>query len=260
MTMLDDGVTFTGEVHEYTAEYPLLPDDELADLAADIAENGLNKPLTIDQNGRLVDGQNRLAACALAGVDPEFTVVRFPDDAAVAAFVSTQNDRRRSQSPGVKWMRVGLALKRQGKRSGGRWERGAINTFVDSDAATTARMTEVGLILDVADRAAGLGDEFQSWADLPTQVLTGQTKLGPAFKLAQQFDAHAAMAELLAFQPLAEWIGHHTELATQAAEAYADPPSIDRAWKSEHIEDLAEAARKYQKAATTIRNLIKESK
>lgn len=253
-------VDFTGEVHPYTAEYPLLPDDELADLAADIAENGLKRPITIDQQGRLIDGQNRLAACALAGVDPAFRVVEFSDDAAVAAFVSTENDRRRSQSPGVKWMRVGLALKRQGKRAGGRWERGAINKFVDSEPVTTARMTEVGLILDVADRAAGLGDEFQSWADLPSQVLTGQTKLGPAVKLAQQFDAHAAMAELLAFQPLAEWIGHHTELAAEASERYAEPPSVDRAWKPEHLHDLTEAASNYQRAATALRAIIKENK
>ena len=31
-------------------------------------------------------------------------------------------------------------------------------------------MAEVGLILDVADRAGGLGDEFDMWASLPQQV------------------------------------------------------------------------------------------
>jgi hypothetical protein len=32
-------------------------------------------------------------------------------------------------------------------------------------------MAEVGLVLDVAERAEALGDDFATWADLPQQVI-----------------------------------------------------------------------------------------
>jgi len=253
---------FEGEVHPYTAEYPLLPDDELADLASDIAENGLNAPLIVDQHGRLVDGQNRLAACELAGVTPRFERVEFADDAAVAAFVSSRNDRRRSQSAGVRWMRVGVALQRQGKRRNGRWERGSITQEVglSQDSAAEESLRRVGLVLDVAGRAATLGDEFTQWSQLPKQVLTGEVTLNAAHGMAQNFEAHAAMAELLAYQPLAEWVGHHTELAREAVERYGTPPEVGAPWKPEHLKNLTDAAANYQRAATSIRNIIKERK
>ena len=44
---------FTGEVHPLADALPMLPSDELADLAQDIKENGLLDPLTLDKDGRL---------------------------------------------------------------------------------------------------------------------------------------------------------------------------------------------------------------
>jgi hypothetical protein len=61
-------------------------------------------------------------------------------------------------------------LKRQGKRRNGRWEYGQ---FTESGELPQQRMAEVGLILDVADRAGGLGDEFDMWASLPPLEVTG---------------------------------------------------------------------------------------
>jgi Holliday junction resolvase RusA-like endonuclease len=120
-------------------------------------------------------------------------------------------------------------------------------------------MQEVGLVLDVAERAEALGDDFATWADLPQQVITGQVALKAAFLQAQKFDAHAAMAELIAYQPLAEWIGHHDHFATEATGRYATPPAIGQPWRPEHRRDLDNIAKKYQQAATTIRALIKEN-
>jgi len=250
---------FTGEVHPFADEYPLLGDEEMAALAADIGENGLRVALTLDAQGRLIDGRNRLAACDLAGVEPTFVSMAVFSDEEVAAFISSANDHRRDQKHGVRWMRIGLALQRQGKRSGGRWERSSTKKFVDS-ASDAKAIEKVGLILDVADRAQALGDDYRTWADLPHRVMYDGLALSAAHVEAQRFDTHAAMAELIAYQPLAEWIGHHTELAREATERYSEPPDVGQAWKPEHIKGIEAAARNYQQAATGLRNLIKERK
>lgn len=246
---------FTGEVHPYTAEYPLLPEDELAGLAADIAENGLSRPLTIDQHGRLIDGQNRLAACARAGVEPQFTVVEFADDAAVAAYVSTQNDQRRFESSGVKWLRIGEALVRQGKRRNGRWERGAI-TESGNSGDVNQRMTEVGLVLDVAARAATLGDGFDTWAKLPARIKHDGLTLSAAHKIAQDFETHAAMALLVAYEPLLSTLGALEEAASDV-ERHLPIPVIEPDLEREHRDRIEQIAKRLREASTTIRNYLK---
>jgi hypothetical protein len=48
------------------------PNDELHELAADIKERGLLQPIILDAKGRIFDGRNRLAACEIVGVEPQF--------------------------------------------------------------------------------------------------------------------------------------------------------------------------------------------
>ena len=51
-------------VHPAAEVFPLLPADQLRELVADIRANGLREPLTLDREGLLLDGRNRLAAQA----------------------------------------------------------------------------------------------------------------------------------------------------------------------------------------------------
>lgn len=67
------------QVHPVAGLFPMLADDELAELAADIKRRGLLQPIVIDVDGRVLDGRNRLAACDLAGVEPEFTTYEGDD-------------------------------------------------------------------------------------------------------------------------------------------------------------------------------------
>lgn len=69
-----DEIGFTGEIHPLADIFPMMLDDELDDLAADIKANGQQYPIVLDSTGVLIDGRNRLEACRRAGVAPEFQV------------------------------------------------------------------------------------------------------------------------------------------------------------------------------------------
>lgn len=78
------------EVHPVTGLFPLLPSDELDELAADITERGLLHPVVLDGEGRVLDGRNRLAACERAGVEPEFETYDGDDPDGYALSVNIQ--------------------------------------------------------------------------------------------------------------------------------------------------------------------------
>lgn len=89
-------LAFSGEVHPAAELFPLMGEEELAALAADIKTNGLRQPIVLDHEGRLVDGRNRLSACSMAKVKPEFVNLNGEDP---LAFVVSLNVMRRNLRP-----------------------------------------------------------------------------------------------------------------------------------------------------------------
>jgi ParB-like chromosome segregation protein Spo0J len=89
-------------VHPLADLFPMLPDDELAELAEDIKENGLIHPIVLTNDGeQIVDGRNRLAACRLAGVEPQFERLNGQDP---AAYITASNINRRHLTKGQQAM------------------------------------------------------------------------------------------------------------------------------------------------------------
>lgn len=78
-------------VHPVAEFFPMLPPAELESLADDIKKNGLRNPLVVQQ-GILLDGRNRLAACKIAGVEPAYNEYDGPDP---VAFIVSVNIHRR---------------------------------------------------------------------------------------------------------------------------------------------------------------------
>lgn len=87
------------EVHPAAECCRMMDDEELAGLAADIAENGQRDPVILGRiNGHvatwLVDGRNRLKACEIAKVEPLFETIEFKSDDDIVAFVRSRTERR----------------------------------------------------------------------------------------------------------------------------------------------------------------------
>lgn len=103
--------------------FPMLAEDELQELAADIKANGLKEPLVVgeieDGDGKkvtmLIDGRNRREACRVAGVAP---AVRYLNGEDPTAFVLSSNIHRRHMTKGQRAMAVAMILpeKQQGKK------------------------------------------------------------------------------------------------------------------------------------------------
>jgi ParB/RepB/Spo0J family partition protein len=90
-------------VHPAAAIFPMLPDDELNDLAEDIKTNGLIHPIVVDSDDQIIDGRNRLAACEIAGVEPTFTNLNGQDP---VAYILSANISRRNMTVGQRAMAI----------------------------------------------------------------------------------------------------------------------------------------------------------
>lgn len=158
--------------HPYADKFPMLPKDELEELAESIRENGLRQPIVVDREGRILDGRNRAAACELVGITPE-TVEYDGDD--LAAYVLDCNISRRHMSTGARAMAAALVLEADGRRSNGRWKYGALSDSWNSTNSNTwgVALRMAGTVLD--------------WApELAEQVIAGQLRLDIAYDEAKK--------------------------------------------------------------------------
>lgn len=86
----------TYEIHPAADLFPMMSSERLAELAEDIRRNGQRMPIVLC-DGKVLDGRNRLKACKLAAVEPEFEQFTGgnPFD-----FVWSINGARRDLDPG----------------------------------------------------------------------------------------------------------------------------------------------------------------
>jgi len=144
------------KVHPVADLFPMLADDELAELAADIGERGLLQPIVLDAEGQVLDGRNRLAACKIAKIEPAFTTYNGNDPEGYAIAVNVE---RRSLSQGQKAIIIARANKRYRR-----------NTFSE---VSKQRVSHARTVLEYAP-------------DLVDAVVSGARSLDEAYKIAQQ--------------------------------------------------------------------------
>ena len=152
-------------VHPAAAEFPMLPENELQALAADIKANGLHHPLLVgevDSVLMLMDGRNRREACRIAGVTP--TVENITGEDLIMRLWS-ENGQRRDLSKGAKAMVAACIFSRpeQGKRK------------------TSLKIKEVGVNAGSLSQARTV---IRYAPELVDEVKAGQRSLMEAYKIA----------------------------------------------------------------------------
>lgn len=158
-------------VSKHANFYPMLSEEALAELAADIKENGQQSPITVTADGVLLDGRNRLKACEIAGVEPRVTVYEGDDE---GAFVRSSNERRH-QSTGSRAMSTALSLQADGYRRNGRWKRGSV------DNGESSNRGEFGAWQFAMKCAGRVLDELP---ELAQSVIDGEVALDDAYRQA----------------------------------------------------------------------------
>lgn len=173
-------MTFSGEVHPLATKAPMLDEQSLRELAESIRTVGQLNPIVIDAEGVLLDGRNRLAACALVGVDPIFVV---HDGDPVEVILAAED--RRHQTPGQRAMWRAAVMAEAGLRSGGRWKRGSVdNPESGISKAGQNALTQAGLILDHRP-------------DLAEKVIDGEVALDDAYQKAREAKREAEQVDEL---------------------------------------------------------------
>lgn len=164
-------------VHPYADKFPMLPDDELAELAESISEHGLRNPIIVTPDGLIIDGRNRWAACQRIGLEPEAAEY---DGSDIAEFVIDANTTRRHMTTGQRAMASALVLAEDGRRGNGRWKRGSVDIGESPNISTWQdALKRSGVVLDFRPELAG-------------QVVAGDLTLNAAF---EQADAIRRSAE-----------------------------------------------------------------
>lgn len=176
-------------VHPVADLFPMLADDELAELAEDIKQRGLLHPIVLDSEGQVLDGRNRLAACALVGVEPEFVTYEGDDADGYALAVNLQ---RRNLTKGQAAMVAARACKEtlQTTRK--------VATAIGTSAQ---RITQANVVLDFAP-------------DLAESVIAGATGLDEAYRVARERKTAADTTEA----QLARLRAEDPELAAKVVE------------------------------------------
>jgi len=80
--------------HEFATVFPMLGDNDLQQLADDIERNGQRFPVIVDEDGLVLDGRNRAAACRMLGIEPRVEVFSGSDAEKLEYVVSLNLSRR----------------------------------------------------------------------------------------------------------------------------------------------------------------------
>jgi hypothetical protein len=122
--------------HPYADLFPMMTEEELAALTADIKAHGLRQAI-VRYQGKVLDGRNRLLACEKAGVKPRFEDFD-GDDRAAFALVISANVQRRELTAGQRAVVAARVLEKLGGEWGGNRKSSAGSRHLNRDDVAKA--------------------------------------------------------------------------------------------------------------------------
>ena len=147
-------------VHPAADLFPMLSEAALAELAEDIGANGLIRAVTLDREGRILDGRNRYAACRRAGVEPRFET--YDGDDPLGLVVSLNVKRRSLTKP---QLAVSAARAWKEAEDEGRVQKSGARTDLPTPKVG------VGLITDARSHFARLFGVSKNYVEMARRVL-----------------------------------------------------------------------------------------
>lgn len=181
---------WAGTWHPVAERFPMLTEEELRRLADSITETGQLHPCLMTPDGTGLDGRNRVAACKIAGVEPQWDVT----EAEPIGVIIAGNVRHRHLTLSQQAMATAIGMEAQGLRVNGRWKYGSVPEAPDEFRESTKSrwrdmLHQCGIILDFRP-------------DLADDVLRAALPLDNAYQQARSAkDEQAEHAEKLAQLP-----------------------------------------------------------
>jgi ParB-like chromosome segregation protein Spo0J len=219
--------------HPAASLFPMMSEEELAALTADIAAHGQREPILIDLEGQVVDGRNRWLACEALGLTPVTRVM--PDTDSVVTGVVSLNLHRRHLTPSQK---AGVAVAIEGQLAVEARERALANLRRGGVAPGVEIFPPRGKARDRASALVGVNGRYVSDAEriaarapaLLEQVRDGTITIGDAKRALKARDRaeHVEQAARGALPPSVTLIEDRLEDAALEPESFdlvlTDPP------------------------------------
>ena len=174
--------------HEFATVFPMLGDDDLQQLADDIERNGQRFPVIVDEDGLVLDGRNRAAACRMLGIKPRVEVFRGSDAEKLEYVVSLNLSRRHMDTSQRAMAANKLATLRDGVKAGKQGAPAGAPGITQDEAARR---------MDVSRRAVQRARKVEGGGapELAEAVSAGKVSLTAAEKLVRAEPDKAKQAE-----------------------------------------------------------------
>jgi hypothetical protein len=193
------------KIHPAADLFPMMTEDELQELAADIAANGLVHPIILDDQKQLIDGRNRLAACQIAKVEPRFEQLNGRDP---LAYIVSANLARRNLTKGQQAM---LAAMIYPEPERGRGKKDPALKLPESGGFKRELLRQARFVLRhsqafaeaVAKSSMSLDDALSKVQELKQQATSTEAKLERLRTLAPDLAARVADENLSLTEALA---------------------------------------------------------
>ncbi len=162
--------------HLCAAAFPMMLGKELKEMAADIKAHGLRTAIVRDEQGRILDGRNREAACRMAGIAPQYVTFVGTEEEKLQ-FVISQNLHRRQLTASQRSI-VAAKLKpiyeqqakaRQSAAGGKKKDRKAVPEDLPAAKEKGDARDKAGAAMKVSGKLVSMAENVQAKA-IPTIV------------------------------------------------------------------------------------------